>query len=47
MGYCHLPHLHVWELRLEEIFRSFVPRRASDRIHGDLVGVYQQVIPWP
>jgi NMD protein affecting ribosome stability and mRNA decay len=47
MGCCYLPYFHVWRLRLEEILRTLVSRRASSHLHGDLVSVHQQVIPRP
>ena len=47
MGCCYLPCFHVRKLRFEEILRALVSRRASSRLHSDLVSVHQQVIPWP
>lgn len=47
MGCCYLPHLHVWYLRIEGIFRSLASRRPSSRVHGVLVSVHQQVVPQP
>jgi hypothetical protein len=47
MGRCYLPYFHVRKLRLEEILRALVSRRASSHLHGDLVGAHQQVIPRP
>lgn len=47
MGCCYLPYFHVRKLRLEEILRTLVSHCAPSNLYGDLVGVYQQVIPRP